>query len=117
MIKRTRRQRAVLVVPPELTVSVPARRVMFTTPGRWKRGQWIPPVDHTVREAYACCVGREKRHRAPVPPHEWVVVQFFESKAKAWRFYSRMDMRVGRALVRLEDDDVVLVHGGTGAEL
>lgn len=111
------RRRVVLAVPPELVASVPARRVMFTTPGRWKCGKWVPPVDHVVREAYACCVGREERRRPPVPPHEWVVARFFDSKPRAWRFYSELDPARGRALVLLECSDVVLVHGATGDEL
>ena len=44
-------RRVVLAVPAVLADTVPARRVMFTTPGRWKCGKWHPPVDHTVREA------------------------------------------------------------------
>ena len=63
-------RRVVLAVPAVLADTVPARRVMFTTPGRWKCGKWHPPVDHTVREAYAVCVGRRKRP-APGVRAQW----------------------------------------------
>lgn len=108
---------AFFAVPAELADRVPAPRTIYTVPGRWRRGKWWPPVHRTVREACAICVGREGRRRPDLPPHEWVVVAFFDDRAAGFRLFERLDARRGRAIVLLEDDSVKLVHAETGAIL